>query len=469
MMYDFTVIGGGSAGLVAAKFAQGLGKKTAIIEKKMLGGDCTHTGCIPSKALLSSAHLAQHIKELKDYGLSMDTSTLDRSKVMSHVRQIVKSVYETETPEIFRQEGIDVIEGHAEFADSHTVIVNGKKITSEYFLIAAGSSPAIPPVSGLSEVDYHTNETVFSMDRLPVSVAVLGGGPIGAEMASAMNALGVDTAVIEMGDRILPLEDIELSELLRAHMQENDVKILTNTKVVSAAAKNGYISLKTEGGVSEVTADCLLIATGRKPNTEGLSLEKAGVEYSSKGVKVDKYLRTTAKNIFAAGDIVSPYQFTHAADYEAVTAARNALLPFKKKTDYSDMGWCTYTEPELARCGLTEAEASEKYGKNSIRVFRYSYQHVDRAAAEGKMNGLAKYVTDRKGKLLGIHILGERAGEIIHEPMLAKKFNIPFQKIADMIHIYPTYSYAVRQPAKYAAVKMLLDNPFIKFLRRLKK
>jgi len=210
MMYDFIVIGGGSAGLVAAKFAKGLGKKTAIVEKNKLGGDCTHSGCIPSKTLLKSAHMADSIKNLKEFGLTMDTSSLDTSKVMQHVRQIVAGVYESETPDVIRAEGIDVIEGCAEFKDNDTIIVNGEEITSKIFLIATGSSPLIPPIEGLSEVTSYTNETIFYIDELPSSIAVLGGGPIGIELATAFNALGVDTAVIEMGSNILPKEDMEL-------------------------------------------------------------------------------------------------------------------------------------------------------------------------------------------------------------------------------------------------------------------
>ncbi|PLX65736.1 MAG: mercuric reductase [Denitrovibrio sp.] len=469
MMYDFIVIGGGSAGLVAAKFAKGLGKKTAIVEKNKLGGDCTHSGCIPSKTLLKSAHMADSIKNLKEFGLTMDTSSLDTSKVMQHVRQIVAGVYESETPDVIRAEGIDVIEGCAEFKDNDTIIVNGEEITSKIFLIATGSSPLIPPIEGLSEVTSYTNETIFYIDELPSSIAVLGGGPIGIELATAFNALGVDTAVIEMGSNILPKEDMELSELLRANMEEDDIKILTNTKVISVSQNEGFLTLKTEGAVEEVHAEVFLIAAGRTPNVEGMNLSKAGVKYNKHGIKVGRYLNTTAPNIYAAGDVVGPYQFTHVADYEAVTATRNALIPFNKAVDYSNIGWCTYTEPELARCGLTQEEAEKVYGKNKIRVFRYLQNDVDRAITDGTSVGMAKYVTNKNGKILGIHILGERAGEVIHEPMLAKKLNIPFQEIADLVHIYPTYSYAVRQPSKYAAVEMLLDNPIVKFIRGLKK
>jgi len=252
-------------------------------------------------------------------------------------------------------------------------------------------------------------------------------------------------------------------------MEEDDIKILTNTKVISVSQNEGFLTLKTEGAVEEVHAEVFLIAAGRTPNVEGMNLSKAGVKYNKHGIKVGRYLNTTAQNIYAAGDVVGPYQFTHVADYEAVTATRNALIPFNKAVDYSNIGWCTYTEPELARCGLTQEEAEKVYGKNKIRVFRYLQNDVDRAITDGTSVGMAKYVTNKNGKILGIHILGERAGEVIHEPMLAKKLNIPFQEIADLVHIYPTYSYAVRQPSKYAAVEMLLDNPIVKFIRGLKK
>lgn len=468
MKYDFIVIGGGSAGLVASKFAKGVGKKVAIVERHKLGGDCTHFGCIPSKALLNASHLAQDIRNIKNFGLEMDTSSFNADGAFAHVRKIVSDVYATETPDIFEEEGIDIIEGQAEFIDNMTISVDGKEYSADKFLIATGSSPFIPPIKGLEDVNYLTNETIFHLDKLPKSIAVLGGGPIGIELATAFNGLGVDVAVIEMNDRILPKEDEELSELLKIKLEADGLNILTETKVLSAEQFNDYVSLKTAGKLDEVKAEKVLVATGRKPNLEGMRLTNAGVKFDKQGVRVDKYLKTNAPNIYAAGDVVPPYQFTHVADYEAVTACRNAFLPLNKAVDYSNVGWCTYTEPELARVGMTEKEARAEYGDN-IRVFRYEFAHVDRGISDGKTDGLAKYVTDKKGRILGAHILGSRAGEVIHEAMLAKANNIPFQKISNMVHIYPTYSYAVRQPSKYAVVEMLLDNPFIKFIRGLKK
>lgn len=450
MNYDVIVIGGGSAGLVAAKFVHGLGKRTAIVEKRKLGGDCTHYGCVPSKALI---HL----------------SGTDKSNVMSMVRALVDEIYSHETPDVLRGEGIDVIEGSPVFDNSSTITVNNKKYTAKKFILCTGSSPLIPDIKGLSDIDYLTNETLFGMDELPESIAVLGGGPIGVEMAFALNRLGVDTAIIEMAERILPRDDQELSERLRAKLEADGIKILTGTKVAAVRQADGFAVLETSGAVDEVRAVRVLAAAGRVPNLKGLALERAGVEYDRNGVRTDRYLRTTAKNIYAAGDIVPPYKFTHVADYEAVTAVRNALLPFRKAADYSCVGWCTYTEPELAGFGLTEKEAAERYGSGNIRVFRYDYKGLDRAITDFAAEGLAKYITDRKGRILGAHMLGNRAGETIHEVMLAKRFGIRFQKIADMVHIYPTYSYAVRQPSKYAAVEMLMDNYFIKLIRRLRK
>lgn len=452
MKYDVIVIGGGSAGLVAAKFAKGLGKKTAIIEKRLLGGDCTHYGCIPSKALLR-----------------LSAQPIPAEDIMEQVRGLVTEIYSGETPEILQSEGIDVIEGSPVFTNNHTVEVNGRKITADKFILATGSSPFIPPIEGLKQIDYLTNETIFSLTELPASVAVLGGGPIGIEMAFALNRLGVDTAVIEMAERILPRDDAELSELLRAKLEENGVKILTGTRVTSVSRTGDYVTLKTDGALDEVHAVRVLVAAGRRPNLDGLALNKAGVDHDRAGVKTDKYLRTTAKNIYAAGDVVPPFRFTHAADYEAVTAVRNALIPiFRKAVDYSAVGWCTYTEPELAAFGLTEKEAVRQFGKEKIRVFRYDLKGLDRARTDFEPYGMAKYITGRKGFILGAHILSPRAGEVIHEVMLAKKHKIPFHKLSEMVHIYPTYSYAVKQPAKYAAVEMILDNPFVRFFRRAK-
>jgi len=469
MIYDLIIIGGGSAGLVAAKFAKGLGKRVAIVEKDKLGGDCTHFGCVPSKALLKSAHVAADLKNAEKYGLSIDDSTLDTSNVLSHIKNIIAGVYTGETPEVFREEGIDIIPGYASFMNDYQIDVSGRVYESEKFVIATGSSPFIPDIKGLSDIDYLTNETIFSMDKLPESLLAIGGGPIGVELASAMSSLGVDVALVERSANILPKEDAELTSLLKEKLKDDCLKILNNTKVLEIEDMGNFIRAKTEGEVDEISAEKVLVAVGRRANLDGLKLEKTSVKRDSKGILVDEYLRTAAKNIYACGDVVPPYQFTHVADYEAVIAVRNAFLPFRQKRDYSSVSWATYTEPELARGGLTESEAVSRFGKDNVRVFKYKYEHVDRGITDSNTLGLAKYITNKKGKLVGIHILGSRAGEVIHEPMLAMKNGIPFHKIKDMIHIYPTYSYVVRQPSKYAAIEMILDNPLVKLLKRFRK
>lgn len=467
MKYDFIILGGGSAGLVAAKFAKGLGKKTAIIEKNKIGGDCTHFGCVPSKALLKTSEISRNIRDISKYGLSLK-GDIDTSDAFAHVRKIISDVYSHGNADTIRKEGIDVIEGGAVFKDAKTVTVNGVEYTAEKFLIATGSSPVIPPIEGLSEINYLTNENIFDLESVPESVAVIGGGPIGVELAYALNGLGCDVAVIESADNILPIEDSEITDRLKDKLKNDGIKILTNTKVMSVEQKDGYVSLKTDGEYGEVKAVRVLVATGRKPNIDTLNLKSAGVEYNKNAVLTDKYLRTTAKNIYAAGDVVPPYRFSHVSDYEAVIATGNALLPIKRKADYSDVGWCTFTSPELARWGLTEKEAKDKYG-DKVRVFRFEASAADRAITDMSTEGMAKYITGKKGNLLGAHILSESAGEIIHEVILAKKHKIPFQKLAEMIHIYPTYSYMVRQPSKYAGIQMFLENPIVKFFRGLKK
>jgi len=468
MKYDFIVIGGGSAGLVAAKFATGLGKKTAIVEAKKLGGDCTHFGCIPSKTLLKSANIANSIKNIQKYGLDIDASKLDTSGAFKHVRDVVRSVYAHELPEDFVKSGIDIISGHAVFQDNNTIIVSDKTYTADKLLISTGSSPLIPDIKGLSDIDYLTNENIFDLEDIPESVAVIGAGPIGIELASALNGLGVDVAVIEFSSQILPREDKELSDMLAEKLIGDGLHILTGTSVESVKQCNGYVLLKTKGQVDEVKAVRVVVATGRKPNIQNLNLSSIGVDYDRKGIKTNKYLQTNVKNIYAAGDVVPPYQFTHVADYEAVVATGNAFLPFNRAVDYDGIGWCTFTSPELARFGLTEDEAKAEYGEK-IRVYRYDLSSLDRAVTDIETKGMAKYVTDKKGRLLGAHILSENAGEVIHEAMLAKKMKLPFHKIAKMIHIYPTYSYLVRQPSKYAAIDILLENPIVKFFRGFKK
>ena len=448
------------------------GKKVALLEKEKIGGDCTWYGCIPSKALIKASEVAHHVNTVDKYGLKLNSnSRLDAKRVMAHVRATREKVYEEEKPEVFQKLGIDVFTGAPRFIDNHHIRVGDKTLSSKTFVISTGSSPFIPPIDGIQEIPYLTNKTIFDLEELPDSMVVMGGGPIGSEMASALSKLGVKITQVQVRDHILSREDKELVEILMKRMTENGVKILCNTRVSKFTKKGNRIVVAVENErVEEIETDAVLIAVGRRPNVNGLDLERAGVEYSPKGITVNDKLQTTAGNIYAIGDVIGSYQFSHIAEYHAGIAVPNALLPLpiKRKANYENIVWTTFTDPEFARGGLSEAEAKEKYG-NSIKVYRFNYEKVDRAKTDLATIGMSKYITDKKGKLLGIHIIGERAGELLHEAQLAKSKGIPFHKIQSMVHAYPTYGDMVKRPAVAAYVDKLQNNFFIKLLRKLRK
>ncbi|MHC4281588.1 MAG: dihydrolipoyl dehydrogenase family protein [Planctomycetota bacterium] len=468
--YDVVIIGAGSAGLVACKLANGLNKKVALIEKRKIGGDCTWFGCIPSKTLIKSANIAHQMTRLKDFGLApLGPVQLNAEKVMSHVRAVVEADAAGHPVESYEAEGINVLFGGPRFIDNHRIELDDKTISSQKFIICTGSHPLVPDIEGFDKISYLTNETVFDLKVLPKSMIVLGAGPIGIELSFALNRLGVDVTVLLRSGQILKKEDKELVDRLTEILLSEGVTILPNTQTKRFSQDHNIITVTIEDkeGQREIEAESVLVAVGREPNIGELALEKAGVEYDSKGIKVDKHLRTTAKNIYAAGDVVPPYLFTHMAEYEAVIATTNACLPLPiRKTNYENVLWCTYTDPELARAGLTEEQAREKYG-DKVKVYRWEFKDVDRAKTDLAHDGLSKFVCDSKGKLLGIHILGHNAAELMHEAQLAKSMGLSFSKIASVIHAYPSYSDAVRQPAKKCYIDVLQNNFFIKLFKKI--
>ena len=466
--YDLVVIGGGAAGLVAATGGAALGAKTALIEKKELGGDCTWYGCIPSKSLLKSAQVFSLIKRLKEFGISSDPALkYDPSLVMSHVRDIVKKISTHHPAEIFEKKGIRVLFGSPKFIDQNTIEFKGEKISAKRFIVASGSHPLVPPIEGLKDISCLTNENVFDLEVLPKSLAVLGGGPIGMELSLAFGRLGVEVSIIEMFDRLMVREDKEIADVLVDEFKTEGIKICTGKKAVRFLKDGGMLSITFEDKdkkQSEVKAEKVLVAVGRAANVQGLDLEKAGVKYSNKGVEVDAHLRTSAKNIYACGDVAGPYQFSHMAEYQAVIAVGNALFPFKRKVDYSVVPWCTFTDPELARVGLTEDEARAQY--KDIRVYRSLYSGNDRAVTDIEEKGLAKVITDKKGYILGAHIVGANAGEIIHEYVLAKASKLKIGNLSSAIHIYPTLAQAVKRSADQYYIEMM-NAGWLKGLFRL--
>jgi len=468
--YDVVVIGAGSAGLVACKLAVGLGKRTALIEKRKLGGDCTWFGCIPSKTLIKSANVAHQMTRLQEFGLRPHSPVeLDTTMVMAHVRSVVQADADGHPPEVFQAEGIDVLFGAPHFLDNHSIELGNRKVSARKFIVCTGSHPYIPEIKGMADIPYLTNETIFDIEALPKSMIVLGAGPIGVELSAALNRLGVNMTVIQRSADILEKDDRELVNRLVHILRAEGVKILTETEATEFAHNGDRIvaSIKNKDSERQIEAESVLISVGRRPNMDGLSLEKAGVEFNSGGIKVDRHLRTTAKNIYACGDVVPPYLFTHVAEYEAIIATTNACFGMPvRRANYEHVLWTTYTDPELAHAGLTEEQARQRYG-DSIRVYRWDHKDVDRAKTDLTENGLSKFICDRKGRLLGIHILGHGAGELMHEVQLAKSLGMLFNKIASVIHAYPSYSDAVRQPAKKCYIDILQDNFFLKLLRRI--
>ena len=378
--------------MVSSKLARGLGKKVALIEQGRLGGECTNYGCVPSKTLIKAAnvyHQAKHTAAA-DYGLSTSSEPeIDRTRVMEHVRDVVKKVYDGHAPEVFEKLGIDVIFGSPAFVDDHHIEIAGRMLSAGSFIICTGSSASIPPIENINTIPYLTNQNIFDLEKLPRSMIVLGGGPIGTELAQALNRLGVKITIVEMGEQILIREDRELRDLLAERLAAEGIQILTKTKAVKLSRDKDTILLTVEYANAErglVESESLLVAVGRKANVEGLRLEKAGVDYTMKGIKTDGTLRTSARNIYACGDVVGPYQFSHMAEYQARIAAQNALLPVKTHADYEHYAWCMFTDPELAHAGLTEEEAGERYGKK-IKVYKWEYKDTDRGKTDVEKGG----------------------------------------------------------------------------------
>lgn len=464
--YDLIVIGAGSAGLTAAYGARALGKRVALVERDRIGGECTYTGCVPSKALLASARVAATVARLSDFGLTAEPPVvLDTSGVLARVRAVVAEIAADHTPEGLESEGISVLLGETRFEGPHALRVGEIIHTASRFIIATGSSPRVPDIEGLADSGYLDNKTVWDLDTVPESLAILGGGPIAAEMGLALARLGARVTIIQTGDRMLPHDDSELVERLTAILTSGGIRILTSVKVERVERVGMLTALFAEDGSEVVSASTLLVATGRNPNTD-LGLEAAGVEYDRDRITVDRNMRTTARHIYAAGDVVGPYRFTHVAERQALSAAINASLPVNRAVRYDDLVWVTFTDPELAHLGLTEEQARARHG-DDIDVYCYEFAYQDRARTEAAPAGLAKYIVGRDGRLLGAHILGERAGEMIAEAVVVQQRKLPFSALSSVMHPYPTFSDAVKRPADKASLAELRRNTVVRALQRL--
>jgi len=451
--YDLGVIGGGAAGLTAAAGGAQFGARTILIEKsERLGGDCLHVGCVPSKTLIRTAGVWAQTGRLREFGLpGIVRPPVELGAVMDRVRGVIDRIQEHDSPERFCGLGAEVRFGHPAFVDSHRVAVGGRTVSARTWVIATGSSPVLPPVEGLAGLPVWTNETVFSQRSLPERLLVLGGGPIGLELAQAFARLGSRVTVVEFLEQILGPEDADIARLLRDRLEAEGIVFLTGTKAIRTHREGRSILLTVSpasgpGEAMILTGDALLVAAGRKPNTDGLGLEAAGVAFTARGIPTDARLRTNVHHIYACGDVNGQLPFTHVAGYEGGIAVTNAVLHLPRKADYEKIGWCTYTDPEVASIGLNEKRA----GKAGIeyRLFEEPFAGNDRALAEGEPAGKIKLLASPQGRLLGCQIIGPRAGELIHEWVLALNAGVRLSTIAGTVHIYPTLSEISKRAAQ---------------------
>ena len=444
--YNVIVLGAGSAGLVAAYIGATIKAKVALIEKNKMGGDCLNTGCVPSKALLRTARLVQQARESERFGIRSMSADFSLADIMQRVRDVIRKIEPHDSPERYRGMGVDVIEGEGRLVSPWAVAVNGKTKTARSIILATGAEPLVPPIDGLPEIDYLTSDSVWELNELPERLAVLGGGPIGAELAQAFARLGAKVTVIEMADRLLPREDPDASDQLMQRLEREGLRLATSHKArrFEAIGDSGRVICEHDGEDVTIEFDRLLVALGRKARTRGFGLEELGVRVSDRGtIETDPFLRTNFPNILVCGDVAGPYQFTHVAAHQAWFASVNALLaPFWSfRADYRVIPWATFTEPEVARVGMSETEAREQ--DIDYDVTRYGIDDLDRAIADSADSGFVKVLTEPgKDRILGATIVGAHAGELIAELILAMKHGLGLNKVLGTIHIYPTMTEA---------------------------
>ncbi|MDE5080507.1 MAG: mercuric reductase [Trichodesmium sp. St18_bin1] len=434
--YDIVIIGGGSAGLVVASAAAQLKAKVALVERNKLGGDCLWFGCVPSKSLIHASRVAYQVKNAARFGIYTEPPEIEFAKVTGHVQQVIANIQPHDSPERFRGLGVEVIFGEGKFIDKKTFEVDGQQLTARAFVIATGSRPAIPSVEGLHSADFLTNEKVFDLKERPNSLVIIGAGPIGCELGQAFSRLGSNVTIISSKSHILPKEEPEAALVVQKQFESEGINILKEVRAEKVEVVDGKKQV-TAGG-KNIIVDEILVAGGRLPNIESLNLEVAGVEVGKQGIIVNEKLQTTNSKIYACGDVIGGYQFTHVAGYEAVVALTNALFFPISKVNYRVIPWATFTDPELARVGLTEKQAKERYG-DDVCVLKQPFSGVDRAQAEAATTGFCKIITKGNGEILGAHLVGISAGELIHEIVLAMSHKLPVSALTG-IHVYPTLS-----------------------------
>jgi pyruvate/2-oxoglutarate dehydrogenase complex dihydrolipoamide dehydrogenase (E3) component len=473
--FDMVVIGGGAAGLTAAGISASLGAKTALIEEHKLGGDCTWTGCVPSKALLKAAGVANSIRTASRHGLHAREPLFDFSTVMDRMHEIQNAVYEeADAPPVYEKLGIEVMAWKAQFANRNEVQVifpsgTRHQITSRFFVIATGGRPAVPPIEGLAETPYLTSESIFSIQELPPRMIVLGAGPVGIEMSQAFSRLGSQVTVLDSGPHILRRDDAELTEILRQRLSAEGVRFMLGCAVEKIQYDGTTIraTFRPEAAAAPetVVGDSLLVAAGRRANIDGLNLPAAGVRTGPNGITVDRHCRTSARNIFACGDVTGLYQFTHMSEHMAKVAVTTALLRFPMSMDTANVPWCTYTEPELAHVGASENDLQNR--KQRYAVYRFPFSKIDRAVTDSETTGMVKVLArEFDGRIYGASIVGAHAGDMIGEFALAMRNKVTLRNMADTIHPYPTYALGNRRAADQWYVRKQ-SRTFVRLLQRV--
>ncbi len=470
---DICVIGGGSGGLSVAAGAQQMGAEVVLIERAEMGGDCLNRGCVPSKAMLAAGHAAQEMRDGGRFGVNgHNEPPIDFQKVHDHVHGVIATIAPHDSVERFEGLGVRVIKASAHFLGPDEVEADGIRVKAKRFVIATGSSPAAPPLPGLDRVPYMTNESVFEQTSAPEHLIVIGGGPIGAEMAQAHRRLGAKVTVLEAFS-FMGKDDPDAAEVVRARFAAEGIDIHEGVRIERVERSGNGVAAILAGGEgaaeARIEGSHLLVAAGRRPNVQGLDLERAGVDYSPKGIAVDRRLRTSNKRIFAIGDVAGGLQFTHMAGYHAGIVIRNALfrLPAKVKTDA--VPWVTYTDPELAQVGLTEAQARERHGA-AVKVVSWPFAENDRAQSERATEGFIKVVTGKGGKVLGATIVGASAGELILPWVLAVDRRLKIGAMAGIIAPYPTRSEVSKRAAgQYFTPSLFSERTrkVVRFLQRL--
>ena len=437
MKFDIAVIGAGSAGLSVAAAAAQFGEKVVLFEKAEMGGDCLNYGCVPSKSLIAASKAAHAQRSSAAYGIAAVEPKVDFAKVMDYVQSVIAAIEPNDSQERFEKLGVTVVRAAAKFMNANEVEADGKTYSARKFVIATGSRAGVPPIPGLKDVPYFTNESVFKNRILPRHLIVIGGGPIGLELSQAHRRLGSQVTVLE-AFQPLAKDDPELTSIVLDVLKADGVDIRAQVAIAEIRKSKSGIDVVLKDG-SVVSGSHLLVAAGRVPNIENLNLEAAGIEYSKRGVTVDQGLRTTNRKVYAAGDVAGGLQFTHVAGYHAGLIIRNALfkLPVKNRSDI--IPWVTYTDPELAQIGLTEAEARKAKG-DIVRVLRWHFVENDRAQAESKTKGMIKVVVGKKGRILGASIVGPQAGELIATWVLAVSQGLKISAFANVVLPYPTLS-----------------------------